>query len=248
MRLENKVAIITGAGSGFGKATAKLFAKEGAKVVLVGRTKEKLEQVEKEIKEIGGKALVIPADVTTYTNAEKIIEKTLEHFGKIDILFNNAGTFRAGTLETLSTEDWNDVIAVNLTALFYMGRAAIPYLKKTKGNIINTASAGGIIGFPQAVSYAASKGGVISFTKAIAVNFAKDGIRCNAICPGTSETEMTEEVMHIDALRKSFLQPIPMQRFGKGTDVAYAALYLASDESSYLTGVVLPVDGGWTMS
>lgn len=117
-----------------------------------------------------------------------------------------------------------------------------------KGNIINTASAGGIIGFPQAVSYAASKGGVISFTKAIAVDFAKDGIRCNAICPGTSETEMTEEVMHIDALRKSFLQPIPMQRFGKGTDVAYAALFLASDESSYLTGVILPVDGGWTMS
>lgn len=105
MRLENKVAIITGAGSGFGKATAKLFAKEGAKVVLVGRTKEKLEQVEKEIKEIGGKALVIPADVTTYTNAEKIIEKTLEHFGKIDILFNNAGTFRAGTIETMSNED-----------------------------------------------------------------------------------------------------------------------------------------------
>lgn len=248
MRLQNKVAVITGAGSGFGRSSAKLFAKEGAKVVLVGRTREKLELVEKEIKEIGGKALVIPADVTTYTNAEKIIEKTLEHFGKIDVLFNNAGTFRAGTLETLSTEDWNDVIAVNLTALFYMGRAAIPYLKKTKGNIINTASAGGIIGFPQAVSYAASKGGVISFTKAIAVDFAKDGIRCNAICPGTSETEMTEEVMHIDALRKSFLQPIPMQRFGKGNDVAYAALYLASDESSYLTGVVLPVDGGWTMS
>ena len=248
MRLENKVAIITGAGSGFGKATAKLFVKEGAKVVLVGRTKEKLEQVEKEIKEIGGKALVIPADVTTYTNAEKIIEKTLEHFGKIDILFNNAGTFRAGTIETMSNEDWKDVISVNLTALFYMGKAAIPQLKKTKGNIINTASAGGIIGFPQAVSYAASKGGVISFTKAIAVDFAKDGIRCNAICPGTSETEMTEEVMHIDALRKSFLQPIPMQRFGKGTDVAYAALFLASDESSYLTGVILPVDGGWTMS
>ena len=248
MRLENKVAIITGAGSGFGKATAKLFAKEGAKVVLVGRTKEKLEQVEKEIKEIGGKALVIPADVTTYTNAEKIIEKTLEHFGKIDILFNNAGTFRAGTIETMSNEDWKDVISVNLTALFYMGKAAIPYLKKTRGNIINTASAGGLIGFPQAVSYAASKGGVISFTKAIAVDFAKDGIRCNAICPGTSETEMMEEVMHIDALRKSFLQPIPMQRFGKGTDVAYAALFLASDESSYLTGVILPVDGGWTMS
>lgn len=248
MRLENKVAIITGAGSGFGKATAKLFAKEGAEVVLVGRTKEKLEQVEKEIKEIGGKALVIPADVTTYTNAEKIIEKTLEHFGKIDILFNNAGTFRAGTIETMSNEDWKDVISVNLTALFYMGKAPIPHLKKTRGNIINTASAGGLIGFPQAVSYAASKGGVISFTKAVAVDFAKDGVRCNAICPGTSETEMTKDVMNIEPLRKNFLDPIPMQRFGKGNDVAYAALYLASDESSYLTGVVLPVDGGWTMS
>ena len=206
MRLENKVAIITGAGSGFGKATAKLFAKEGAKVVLVGRTKEKLEQVEKEIKEIGGKALVIPADVTTYTNAEKIIEKTLEHFGKIDILFNNAGTFRAGTIETMSNEDWKDVISVNLTALFYMGKAAIPYLKKTRGNIINTASAGGLIGFPQAVSYAASKGGVISFTKAVAVDFAKDGVRCNAICLGTSETEMTKDVMNIEPLRKKLFR------------------------------------------
>lgn len=129
-----------------------------------------------------------------------------------------------------------------------MGKAAIPYLKKTRGNIINTASAGGLIGFPQAVSYAASKGGVISFTKAVAVDFAKDGVRCNAICLGTSETEMTKDVMNIEPLRKNFLDPIPMQRFGKGNDVAYAALYLASDESSYLTGVVLPVDGGWTMS
>lgn len=192
--------------------------------------------------------MVVAADVTKLELAENVIETTIKQFGKLDILFNNAGTFRAGTLETLSTEDWNDVISVNLTALFYMGKAAIPHLKKTRGNIINTASAGGLIGFPQAVSYAASKGGVISFTKAIAVDFAKDGIRCNAICPGTSETEMTEEIMHIDALRKSFLQPIPMQRFGKGTDVAYAALFLASDESSYLTGVILPVDGGWTMS
>ena len=248
MRLQNKVAVITGAGSGFGRSSAKLFAKEGAKVVLVGRTREKLELVEKEIKDLGGKALVIPADVTTYKNAEKIIEKTLEHFGKIDILFNNAGTFRAGTIETMSNEDWKDVISVNLTALFYMGKAAIPHLKKTRGNIINTASAGGLIGFPQAVSYAASKGGVISFTKAVAVDFAKDGVRCNAICPGTSETEMTKDVMNIEPLRKNFLDPIPMQRFGKGNDVAYAALYLASDESSYLTGVVLPVDGGWTMS
>lgn len=248
MRLENKVAIITGAGSGFGRATAKLFAKEGAKVVLVGRTKEKLEKVEKDIKNEGGIAISISADVTSVSETKKVVEKTIENFGKLDILFNNAGTFRAGTLETMSEKDWNDVIAVNLTALFYMGKAAIPYLKETKGNIINTASAGGIIGFPQAVSYAASKGGVISFTKAVAVDFAKDGIRCNAICPGTSETEMTQEVMHIESLRKSFLAPIPMQRFGKGNDVAYAALFLASDESSYLTGVVLPVDGGWTMS
>lgn len=248
MRLQDKVAVITGAGSGFGRSSAKLFAKEGAKVVLVGRTREKLELVEKEIKDLGGKALVIDADVTKLEQAENVIEKTIEQFGKLDILFNNAGTFRAGTLETLSTEDWNDVIAVNLTALFYMGKAAIPHLKKTRGNIINTASAGGLIGFPQAVSYAASKGGVISFTKAIAVDFAKDGVRCNAICPGTSETEMTKDVMNIEPLRKNFLDPIPMQRFGKGNDVAYAALYLASDESSYLTGVVLPVDGGWTMS
>lgn len=248
MKLENKVAIITGASSGFGKATALLFAEEGAKIVLVARKEDQLKEAVKEIEDKGGKAIYVAADLAFEENAKKVVDETIKAFGQIDILFNNAGTFAPGSIEDTDLETWQRVLNVNLTSIFLMSKYAIKYLKETQGVIINTASAGGIIGFPEACSYAASKGGVVSLTKSIAVDFAKDNVRCNAICPGTAETNMTEEALKIPEVYEGYLAPIPLHRFGKARDIACAALYLASDDSSYLTGVALPVDGGWTMA
>ncbi|GEK91172.1 hypothetical protein AKA01nite_07940 [Alkalibacterium kapii] len=143
---------------------------------------------------------------------------------------------------------WKRSLDVNVTSLFLASKYAMPYLKETKGNIINTASAGGIIGFPDAISYATTKGAVISFTRAMAVDYADDGIRANAICPGTGETGMTKELLEDEETYKGFISPIPMKRLGQPNDVANAALFLASNQSSYITGHALPVDGGWTMS
>lgn len=153
-----------------------------------------------------------------------------------------------GTIEGTSIEDWNRSLNINVTALFLASKYAIPYLKETKGNIINTASAGGIIGFPDAISYATTKGAVISFTRAMAVDYAEDGVRVNAICPGTGETGMTKELLQDEEIFQGFVEPIPMKRLGQPTDIANAALFLGSDQASYITGHALPVDGGWTMS
>lgn len=248
MKLKDKVAIITGASSGFGKASALLFAKEGAKLILVARKESSLKETENEIKKLGAEVISIPADVSSEENIKKIIETSVEKFKKIDIIFNNAGTFGPGNVEETDLETWNKVMNINLTSIFLMAKYAMEYLKESKGSIINTASAGGLIGFPQAASYAASKGAVISLTRSIAVDYAKDGVRCNAICPGTSATNMTEEVLKVPELCEGFLAPIPLHRFGNPEDVAHAALYLASDDSSYVTGISLPVDGGWTMA
>ncbi|MDO1604657.1 SDR family NAD(P)-dependent oxidoreductase [Lactobacillus sp. YT155] len=248
MHLKNKVAIVTGAASGFGEATSKLFAQHGAKVVAVDYDLDKLQAVVKEINDQGGEAIAIKADVSSAKDVEGFVNEAVTKFGKLDIIFNNAGIFIPGTAEEVTEEQWDKVINIDLKSVFLGTKYALPHLKKTKGVILNTASAGGIIGFPQAVAYGASKGGVISLTKAVAVDYAKDGIRANAICPGTGETGLTKEVLEDDNMRNGFLAPIPLKKFAQPDDVAKAALYLASDMASYVTGVALPVDGGWTMS
>lgn len=248
MLLENKVALITGAGSGFGKATSLLFASEGARVAVVDIDKNAAEAVVKEITDKGGVAIAIAANVSKDDDVRVAVEATVAEFGQLDILFNNAGIYRYGNAEQTSIQDWHASVEVNLSGVFYGIKHAIEHLKKTHGNIISTASAGGIIGFPSAVSYAATKGGVISLTRAVAVDYAADGVRCNAIAPGTGVTGMTEGLLQDKAVLDAFLAPIPMKRLGQPDDVARAALFLASDQASYLTGVVLPVDGGWTMS
>lgn len=248
MLLKDKVAIITGAGSGFGRETSLLFAKEGAKIVAVDYNEESAKKTVEEIKAQGGQAIAVKADVSQADQVENFVQKAVEAFGQIDILFNNAGVFKPGNVEETTAKDWDQSFAVNVDSIFYGCKFAMPELKKTKGVIINTASAGGIIGFPQAVAYGATKGAVISLTKAIAVDYAKDGVRANAICPGTSATGMTKEALEDEAMNKAYLLPIPMQRFGEVDDIAQAALYLASDMSKYVTGLALPVDGGWTMS
>lgn len=248
MLLENKVAIITGAGSGFGRATAELYAKEGAKIVAVDFNEETVQETVTAIQDNGGQAVAVKADVSMDEDVKNFIQTAIDTYGKIDILFNNAGIYAPGTVEETDIDDWNHSLDVNITALFLAGKYAIPYLKESKGNIINTASAGGIIGFPNAISYATTKGAVISFTRAMAVDYAEAGVRINAICPGTGETGMTKDLLEIDEIYEGFVSPIPMKRLGKPNDIANAALFLGSDQASYITGHALPVDGGWTMS
>lgn len=248
MKLKEKVAIVTGAGSGFGRATSELFAKEGAKVVVVDYNEGTAQETADFIQSQGGAAIAVKADVSQESDVQYFVEKTIAEFGAIDILFNNAGIYTHGTVEETSVEEFDRAMAVNVKSLFLASKYALPHLRESKGTIINTASAGGLIGFPTAIAYGTSKGAVISFTRGMAVDYAEEGIRVNAIAPGTGETGMTKDLLQIDEVREGFLAPIPMKRVGQPKDVAHAALFLASSDASYITGHVLPVDGGWTMS
>ena len=167
-----------------------------------------------ELKKGGAEAIAVKADVSQPDQVENFIKKAVEEFGTIDILFNNAGVFKPGTVEETEFDAWKASFAVNVDSIFLACKQAMPYLKKSKGVIINTASAGGIIGFPQAVAYGATKGAVLSLTKAIAVDYAEAGVRANAICPGTSETGMTKEALENEDMYNGYLAPIPMKRFG----------------------------------
>lgn len=248
MKLRDKAAIVTGAGSGFGKETSKLFASEGAKLVCVGRSKDNTQATVDEIKEAGGEAIAVVADVSKEEDVKKFVQAAVDEYGQIDVLFNNAGVYVHGNVEETALEDFQRAMDINVNGVFMAIKEAMPYLKESKGSIINTSSAGGRIGFPSAIGYATSKGAVISLTRSVAVDYAAEGVRCNAICPGTSETGMTKNQLEDEEIKKGFLDPIPMNRLGRVEDVAQAALFLASDDSSYITGHDLPVDGGWTMS
>ncbi|MDN6626903.1 MAG: SDR family oxidoreductase [Pisciglobus halotolerans] len=248
MLLKDKVVIVTGAASGFGRDTSLLFAEEGAKVIAVDFNKEGVNETVEQIKTAGREATSIQADVSSDEDVHNFMKKAVQTYGKIDILFNNAGIYVPGKADEVSEDDWDKMMNVNLKSVYLGSKHAVPYMKENgSGVIINTASAAGIIGFPNAVAYAASKGGVVSLTKAMAVDYASENIRVNCICPGTGETGLTKEVLENEQLREMFLAPIPMGRFAQPQDIAKAALFLASDLSAYLTGVALPVDGGWTV-
>jgi len=250
MRLENKVAIVTGAGSGIGHATANLFAKEGAKVVVADIESSLGKKTVEEISKNGGTAVQAVADVSKADEVRAMIKTCITNFGKLDILFNNAGIEGPrGLLWKMKEDDWNRVIDVNLKSVFLGCKYAIPHMKITKGSIINTASELGLVGSTSHPAYSASKGEIIALTRSLALQCAPYGIRVNCICPGATETPLlvrfVGEKQRERELRK-VTQEIPLRRLGKPIDIAYAALYLASEESSFVTGSILVVDGGST--
>jgi NAD(P)-dependent dehydrogenase (short-subunit alcohol dehydrogenase family) len=250
MRLAGKVALITGGGSGIGKASCLLFAREGAKVVVVDLKQETAEVTAQEIVHAGGEAKAFAADVSKAKDAEAMVRFAEETYGRLDVVFNNAGVFHPNDESvTNTTEDiWDMVIDVNLKGVFLGCQYAIPaMLRSGGGSIINTASFVAIMGaaVPQ-IAYTASKGGVLAMTREIAVEFARKGIRANSLCPGPVETPLLAELLADPARRNRRLVHIPMGRFARAEEMANAALFLASDESSYVNGTSFLVDGGIT--
>ncbi len=247
-RLENKVAVITGGASGIGEASAILFAREGAKVVLADVKEENGKQIADKINKDGNKALFVKVDVSQKEDIDKMVGKTISEFKKIDILFNNAGIARLKPLHEQEENEWDDVIKINLKGAYLCSRGIIPYMQKQKkGSIINNASIAGVVGFPGAAAYCASKGGLRLLTRNMALDYAADGIRVNDICPAVIETPMTldEETMGRDQI-KEMAKAHPLGRVGTTDEVAYTALFLASEESSFITGTSVMVDGGYT--
>src|SRR3970040_181457 len=251
MRLKGKTVLITGGGEGIGKATALLFCKEGAKVGITGRIKEKLDQVIKEAKG-SGEIIALPGDVSKEDHVKQNIEKFVKRFKKIDILFNNAGILEAGNVLTTSVESWEKTIDINIKGMFLMCTHVIPHMiKNGGGSIINNSSVAGFIGCPNTVAYCTSKGAVMQFTRSLALDHVKEGIRVNTICPGFIKTKMNEDFIGNppeaqQKLDEIAAQLVPMGYRGETDDIAYALVYMASDESKYMTGASIIVDGGWT--
>jgi NAD(P)-dependent dehydrogenase (short-subunit alcohol dehydrogenase family) len=248
-RLAGQVALITGGGTGIGRAIALAFAREGAKVAVAARRKDKLLEVVAAIAEKGGEALAVECDVTRGADAERAVRETVERFGELNILVNNAGTLSNATIEQISEEDWDRVLRVNAKGPFLMSREALPAMRKAGGGaIVNIGSILGLVAMKSRAAYCASKGAVTMLTKAMAVDHAHENIRVNCICPALVETDMVKQLFGDTpegaALRDARLATMPLGRMGVPTDVAELAIYLASAESSWLTGVAIPLDGG----
>ncbi len=253
MRLKGKVALITGAGSGIGRATAILFANEGAKVAVADLVIMKGEETIQRITESNGEAIFVKADVSKSYDAKKMINTVLENYGKIDIVFNNAGISPVGTVVDTSEELWDKVMNINLKGIFLVSKYAIPVMAKGGGGvIINTASVGGIVALPNEVAYDTSKGGVIMLTKAMAVDHGPQNIRVNCVCPGVTDTPILQEYidgsLNPDKTRKILIENNAiLRRLIKPEEIAYTVLFLASDEASAVTGAAYIVDGGNTV-
>ena len=247
MRLENKVALISGGARGMGAVEAKLFAQEGAKVVIGDMLEDDGHQIEAEINESGGSCVFIPLDVSDEDAWQKAVTETVARFGKLDILVNNAGIYRAHNVEETSSDEWDQVMDINAKGVFLGTKHAIPAMRNSGGgSIANISSVAGLVGSRVTSSYNASKGAVRLLTKSTAIQYASDGIRVNSVHPGTIETPMTEGFLADEGKRADRLNRTPLKRLGRPEDVAYGALYLASDESSFVTGSELVIDGGRT--
>ena len=239
--LSGKTAIITGGSAGIGKAIAEEFVDQGASVVIANRTEETGRAAAEELG-----CSFIQCDVSSYDSVKSMVERTVDDHGSLDILVNNAGIGMTGTVETTPLEDWHKLMEINLNGVVYGTRAAMPHLLESSGTVLNVASVFGLVGGPQTAAYATAKGAVINFTRTTAVDYAEDGVRVNSICPGFVETEMTEPVLGEDSFYEFVLNQTPINRIAQPEEVAEPAAFLVSDKASYITGVNLSIDGGWT--
>ena len=248
MRLKDKVALITGAGTGIGRACAEAYVREGARVALMGRRRGPLDQL---AKELGSSAVVVSGDVAKSIDCERAVAETLNRFGGLNILLNNAGVLHVGTAESQTEAEFDEMFNINVKGLWMMSRAAIPHFRQAGGgSIVNMSSIAGMMGIANRVGYGASKGAVTIMTKDMAADLALDKIRVNCICPGIVETDLVADVINKapdpELVRKTRVALHPLGRFGQPDDIASCAVYLASDESSWVTGAAFPIDGGYS--
>jgi NAD(P)-dependent dehydrogenase (short-subunit alcohol dehydrogenase family) len=246
-RLDSKIALITGAGTGIGRAIALAYAREGAKLALVGRRKKLLEGV---ANEAGGSPLVLTGDVSRPADIDRVLADASAHFGGLNVLVNNAGVLHVGTAEQITEKQWDETFNINVRGLWLLSRSVLPYMRKAGGgSIINVASVLAINGARKRAAYAPSKGAVVLLTKCMAIDHGAENIRVNAICPSFVETDLTAEVIRKapdpGAVRRERIAVHPIGRLGQPEDIAGLAVYLASDESAWVTGAALPIDGGY---
>lgn len=241
-RFDGKTVILTGASSGIGLATARRFSEEGANVVLVAREVEALAGAAKGMDQ--ARTLAFAGDISREPDVISIADATVERFGGIDVLVNNAGVGMTGRIDEMSLEDWRKVIDIDLTGVFLMSRAAWPQLEKAQGSVVNTSSVSGLGGDWGMFAYNAAKGGVSNMTRALALDARDSGIRVNGVAPALTRTGMTEEMMGDEALVQKFLERIPLGRVGEPEDVAAVITFLASEDARFVNGVIIPVDGG----
>ncbi|MBR3319017.1 3-oxoacyl-ACP reductase FabG [Candidatus Saccharibacteria bacterium] len=248
--LKGQVAVVTGASSGLGRQMAEAFAKQGANLAILARRMERLEELEKKLeKTYKVKVLPVKVDVTSSKEINEAVKKVCDEYGKVDILLNCAGSSKDKGVLEMEDEEWDFTIATDLTSVFKMTRAFGKVMaEKNYGRIINIASMYGLVGNTEihTVAYHASKGGVVNFTRAVAAELATKGVTCNAICPGYFETELTKQVLDTPQFQEFARIHVPMERYGKPGELDGAAVFLASKEASYVTGLIMPVDGGYT--
>jgi NAD(P)-dependent dehydrogenase (short-subunit alcohol dehydrogenase family) len=247
MRLQSKVAVITGSGGAIGSVTAKRFTREGAKVVITDFNVEGGQKTVKDIKDHGGEAIFIEADITKVSECEKIIRTTVDTFGRVDVLFNNAGIDLVKMMHECTEEDYDQVVDIHLKGSFFCSRYALPeMMKQGGGSIINMGSIAGLIGYEKVPTYCAAKGGIVNLTRYIALEYARYNIRCNCICPGAVATGMMKRYMtDFPELAQKSIKNHPMGRIAEPEEISDTAVFLASNESAFITGVSLPVDGGF---
>ncbi len=247
-RLEGKVALISGGARGQGAVEARMFAEEGASVVIGDILDEQGRQTEAELQELGYNVTFVHLDVTSESDWDAAVQATIGAYGKLDILLNNAGILIRKNIEETTEEDWDRIFSINAKGVFLGTKAAIPAMRENGGgSIINISSTAGLVGSPNgSASYTATKGAVRLFTKSTAIQHAREGIRCNSIHPGPIETDMIADTLNDPANLALRMQRLPLGRVGKPSEIAYGAIYLASDESSFVTGSELVIDGGTT--